>query len=196
MLGVPSKEIKKKFSINGNQANFLNRIIKDAKVAQRFSIYQYSKNKFTFGVFASVLIAMSIFFSKFGRRTVDGANNVLNIKVGSIKNFTGASVERRTLDFNTGSHEGHKGRYKFPVYGSVLDCFLGFAERLLADPKYKKCFTVDNPNDFITLFEQANGTKTLYDKKGNRIFAQEIKQIINKYNLDFLDLKRHEIGIS
>lgn len=143
---------------------------------------QAIKNYKEYKILPSITIAQAILESSWGESDLSKIyNNLFGIKADSTWNGKTAILE-------TSEFYNIKIEDKFRVYDNKNESIKDHAKFLVDNPRYKK-YGVFEANTYI---KQANalqnaGYSTAEDENGKKIYASNLIQIIQQYNLQLID---------
>lgn len=182
------RQIAKELNIPRYRVVMLLDLRKDARKAQKYSAFCANKNfgKKTSGVPTSVLMAMTILYSKFCRRAIDGENNILAMrKCGSTLN-SGQKTVKRTKIF-TYVRNCPVLKLSFPSYASRLDCMLDFVNEIASNKEYKQCFDYKDTEDFLVKYRKS------LRSRWQKTMEERLLSVMDQYALESFNLSFSEI---
>ncbi|MDU0964597.1 MAG: glycoside hydrolase family 73 protein [Peptostreptococcus sp.] len=144
------------------------------------AIVEYRKS----GILPSITVAQAILESNWGRsKLTQDANNLFGIKADS--SWWGAS-----MTFSTGEYYNSKVNAKFRKYRSWKHSIEDHTDFLVKNKRYSRAGIFDKKDykSQAQALEDA-GYATTEDKNGNKIYADKLIRLIERYNLYKLDDK-------
>ena len=144
------------------------------------AIVEYRKS----GILPSITVAQAILESNWGRsKLTQDANNLFGIKADS--SWWGSSVT-----FSTGEYYNSKVNAKFRKYRSWKHSIEDHTDFLVKNKRYERAGIFDKKDykSQAQALEDA-GYATTEDKNGNKIYADKLIRLIERYNLYKLDDK-------
>ncbi len=144
------------------------------------AIYNYEE----YGILPSITVAQAILESGWGQSKLSkDSNNIFGIKADN--SWDGESIEVMTSE-----NYNDKIKAKFRKYNSITDSIKDHGKFLSENKRYEENGLFDSKNykKQAQALEDA-GYSTKKDKYGNRIYADMLIDIIQKYNLEKLDFR-------
>lgn len=137
-----------------------------------------------YGILPSITIGQAILESGWGNsKLTKQSNNLFGIKAD--KAWKGKSVE-----ISTSEHYNEKIVASFRSYNSLQDSVKDHSLFLVNNKRYRK-HCLFEAKDYISQAQALEnaGYSTAEDKKGNRIYAELLIEVIRSYNLQLIDNK-------
>ncbi|MGS6841102.1 glycoside hydrolase family 73 protein [Clostridioides difficile] len=137
-----------------------------------------------YGILPSITIGQAILESGWGNsKLTKQSNNLFGIKAD--KAWKGKSVE-----ISTSEHYNEKIVASFRSYNSLQDSVKDHSLFLINNKRYRK-HGLFEAKDYISQAQALEnaGYSTAEDKKGNRIYAELLIDVIRSYNLQLIDNK-------
>lgn len=137
-----------------------------------------------YGILPSITIGQAILESGWGNsKLTKQSNNLFGIKAD--KAWKGKSVE-----ISTSEHYNEKIVASFRSYNSLQDSVKDHSLFLINNKRYRK-HGLFEAKDYISQAQALEnaGYSTAEDKKGNRIYAELLTDVIRSYNLQLIDNK-------
>ncbi|MEL0756580.1 glucosaminidase domain-containing protein [Clostridioides difficile] len=137
-----------------------------------------------YGILPSITIGQAILESGWGNsKLTKQSNNLFGIKAD--KAWKGKSVE-----ISTSEHYNEKIVASFRSYNSLQDSVKDHSLFLINNKRYRK-HGLFEAKDYISQAQALEnaGYSTAEDKKGNRIYAELLIDVIGSYNLQLIDNK-------
>lgn len=137
-----------------------------------------------YGILPSITIGQAILESGWGNsKLTKQSNNLFGIKAD--KAWKGKSVE-----ISTSEHYNEKIVASFRSYNSLQDSVKDHSLFLINNKRYRK-HGLFEAKDYISQAQSLEnaGYSTAEDKKGNRIYAELLIDVIRSYNLQLIDNK-------
>ena len=150
------------------------------KAIKAGAIYNYEE----YGILPSITVAQAILESGWGQSKLSkDSNNIFGIKADN--SWDGESIEVMTSE-----NYNDKIKAKFRKYNSITDSIKDHGKFLSENKRYEEngLFNSKNYKKQAQALEDA-GYSTKKDKYGNRIYADMLIDIIQKYNLEKLDFR-------
>ena len=164
---------KSLYEISEDKIQFINNLEEGAR-------YNYKK----YGILPSITIAQAIIESGWGQsQLTKDSNNLFGIKADN--RWDGDSIEVMTSE-----NYSDKIKAKFRKYESINESIKDHGKFLSENKRYEEngLFNSKNYKKQAQALEDA-GYSTKKDKKGNKIYADILIDIIKKYDLAKLDFK-------
>ncbi|MCY6356447.1 glucosaminidase domain-containing protein [Clostridium sp. ZS2-4] len=163
--------VKKNLKENSPQRKFINKIAPDA-----VEIYKQ------YGIFPSITIAQAILETRWGKSELAvKANNLFGIKAD--KSWKGKCINMKTSEYyDKVINDG------FRVYENASESLKDYGEFLSKNKRYKK-YGVFSSSYYIEQAEAIEnaGYSTKEDKKGEKIYADLLINLIRENNLQLID---------
>lgn len=108
------------------------------------------------GISATTLVAQAALETGWGKKIIqlpDGTSsyNLFNIKAG--KNWSAASVNKNTLEYDRGTL--HKQKDSFRVYDSFEESFADYVSLIKENTRYRKALQVNSDHDYLNAIHKA-----------------------------------------